>query len=371
MKLHRSEIWIWRSLGVVLLSLASSALIAVCLQPILHDQSQLLPFSLAVIAASSYAGLVSGIITTILSFVIADFFFMEPVHALLSSSSDYALLVVFLMFGCSLSILNHLLKRANRAVLERSEALARSNEELQRFASSVAHDLREPLRGIRAFTELFLSSQRGKLDEESARLLDYVLSGADRMKRLIDAILEFARAGKETCLNRADVDTAAVVRAALQHLQSAIDNKHATIRLEPLPIIFADEEQLLRVFLNLIGNAIKYHKGGNLPEIVVSARAVHNEWTISVKDNGIGIDPKYHDRIFDTFQRLHSASEYEGTGLGLATCKRIVQQHGGRIWVESEPGKGSTFCFTIPNPSQAAASRLQPPIERTHSHASE
>ena len=336
--------WV-RRFAVMLLSLACSSLLAVVLRPVLHDKAQLLPFTLAVIVASTYAGLAAGLTTTALSFLIADFFFMEPVHELLSTRDDYALLFVFVMFGCSSSILNYRLAKANLAVLERSRELVRSNEELQRFAHSVAHDLQEPLRAVRAFTEMFLNRHRTKLDPESFRLLDFVVDGADRMKRLIEAILDFSTAGKEG--EASQIDTGAVVSAAIQDLHTAIDQSSADVCVDPLPSVYANGAQLGRVFLNLIGNAIKYHDSRTPLRIVVSAKSRQQEWMFSVKDNGAGIEPKYHDRIFETFQRMHGGSK-RGHGLGLATCKRIVEQHGGRIWVESEPGQGADFRFTLP-----------------------
>jgi signal transduction histidine kinase len=355
---HRFRIGIWRSIAVTAASLGVSSLIAFALRPFLHDQALLLPFTLAVIAVSFY-GLVPGLVTTALSFVLADYFFLEPRYQLLSVyPNDYAMLIVFLIFGVMVSLLNHVRLRANLALRETNQhmevaarELIRSNDELQRFASSVAHDLREPLHVIRAMIELFLRSNRDRLDEESARILDFVVNGSDRMKRLIDAILEFAMAGHDPNSANVNVDTDAVAKLALQHLQKM--SHDAKISFDSLPVVRGNEEQLLRLFQNLIGNALKY-RDKHTPEIHLSASLHADEWVFSVRDNGIGIDPEYHDRIFETFQRLHAASEYEGSGIGLATCKRIVSNHGGRIWVDSQPGKGSTFYFTIPRETEAA-----------------
>jgi signal transduction histidine kinase len=331
---------------VVALSLGGSTLLALALRPILHDEAQLLPFTLAVIASSTYGGFVAGVAATILSFCIADFFFVEPVYQILTVPGDYALLLVFLIFGISLSLVNHALARAKQAVVERSQQLARSNEELQRFAYSVSHDLQEPLRSISAFTELFLEKHHSNLDDESSRWLEFVRTGSDRMRRLIEAILEFSVAGRQTKV--AEIDCGQVVQSTVQDLRPAIENSGAQVMVQSLPAVIGNEKQLGRVFLNLIGNAIKYHDGGRPVVIVISAEARPYEWVFSIKDNGPGIKPEYRERIFETFQRIDRKPS--GYGLGLATCKRIIEQHGGKIWVESEPGAGADFRFTLPQP---------------------
>jgi len=233
-----------------------------------------------------------------------------------------------------------------QALIELSLELARSNEELERFAFAVAHDLRAPLRSIETMTQLFLKLNAGTLDEESAQLLDFVVNSADRMDRLIQDLLEFATVSQQA--ETSEVDAKAVAELAAQDLQEAFDQSGATIVIESLPVIRANEGQLLRLFQNLIGNAIKY-RGENTPEILIAASSTAGKTVFSVKDNGIGIDPQYHQQIFDPVRRLHTDSEYEGTGVGLAICKRVVQQHNGRIWVKSRPGEGSTFYFTIPD----------------------
>jgi signal transduction histidine kinase len=233
-----------------------------------------------------------------------------------------------------------------QALIEHSLELARSNEELERFAFAVAHDLRAPLRSIETVTQLFLKRNAGTLHEESAQLLDFVVSSAERMDRLIQDLLEFAKVSQQ--VETSEVDAKAVAELAAQNLQEAVDQSRATIFIESLPMIHANEGQLLRLFQNLISNAIKY-RGEDTPEIHIAASSIPGKTAFSVSDNGIGIDPQYHQQIFDPFRRLHTDSEYEGTGVGLAICKRIVQQHNGRIWVKSKPGEGSTFYFTIPD----------------------
>ena len=233
-----------------------------------------------------------------------------------------------------------------QALIELSLELIRSNEELERFAFAVAHDLRAPLRSIGTMTQLFLERNAGNLNEESAQLLDFVVDSAVRMDRLIQDLLEFATVSQQA--ETSEVGAKAVAELAAQNLQEAVDQSWAIIVIESLPVIRANEGQLLRLFQNLIGNAIKYH-GENPPEIHIAASSSAGRTIFSVKDNGIGIDPQYHQQIFDPFRRLHTDSEYEGTGVGLAICKRVVQQHNGRIWVKSRPGEGSTFYFMLPD----------------------
>jgi signal transduction histidine kinase len=337
-----------RRLAAVPVSLGCSSFLALILRPVLHNQAQLLPFTLAVLAASSYGGLVPGLITTALSFILADFFFVEPIYRILTTPAEFALLAVFGLFGISLSVLNHRLAKARLAVEERSQQIARSNDELQRFAHSVAHDLQEPLRGVTALTELFLAKNRAKLDADAARLLDTVVESALRMKSLIEAILAFS-----TAIDNAGVsqfDARAVVDAAIGDLQTAIEESGAQVHIKTLPLVVANERQLGRVFLNLIGNAIKYRNKPGYPQITISADSLPNEWVFSVRDNGIGIPVKDRERIFETFQRLNRRSR-EGHGLGLATCKRIVEQHGGRIWVHPGDGPGTEVRFMLPRSS--------------------
>src|SRR6266404_9671209 len=238
-------------------------------------------------------------------------------------------------------------RELEQAVAERSEQLTRSNKDLEQFAYAVSHDLQQPLRGITTMTELFLKRTRGTVDEESAHLLDFVLSSAERMNQLIHDVLELARTTPNPPEFGIEVDTDALVRLALQELEESIHDSGAKISFASLPVIQANEGQLLRLFRNLLGNAIKY-RGENVPQIHVSASADADEWVFCVGDNGIGIDARYHGEVFEAFRRLHGASQYDGTGLGLFICKRIVQHHSGRMWVESEPGKGSRFYFALP-----------------------
>jgi signal transduction histidine kinase len=333
----------WSHVAVVLSSVAGSGAVAYIFK--LQDRAHFLPLTIGVIVSSWYGGLVPGLAATILGLLVAVFFTVH-VHTLVPADlTDIALLALFLAVGVAISLLRHWLLKTNVALRESVQQLRRSNEELERFSFVLAHDLLAPLRSIQAMTQLFLRRNESNLDKDSAQELGFVVSGADRMKRLIEDILEFAKAGHDAQTSR--VDPQAAAESALRFLQEAVDQSGAKITISPLPMIQANEGHLVRLFLNLIGNAIKY-QGQNPPEIHISATSEHGKCVFSVRDNGIGIEPKYHSQIFDPFRRLHSSSQYEGSGVGLAICKRIVERYGGRIRVESQPGKGSTFYFTMP-----------------------
>jgi PAS domain S-box-containing protein len=231
------------------------------------------------------------------------------------------------------------------------ESLARSNAELKQFAYVVAHDLKEPLRTVASFTQLLAERYKGALDEKADQFISRAVSGTQRMARLIDDLLAYARAGSQAP-DPQPVAAEAVFQSALANLEAAIQSSGATVAHTPLPVVSADPSELNQLFQNLIGNALKFHSDAP-PSVEVSAERKGGEWIFSIRDNGIGIDPKHADRIFQVFERVHSHKQYSGSGIGLATCKKIVERHGGRIWVESEPGKGSTFRFVLP--AEAAA----------------
>lgn len=238
-------------------------------------------------------------------------------------------------------------KEAEARLNEMVAALKRSNEELEQFAYVSSHDLQEPLRMVTSYLQLLERTHGGTLDDDAREYIDFAVDGAKRMSQLIKDLLAYSRV--TTKANPLEpVETGQIVDQAIANLQAAMDDAEATVESGDLPLIIADEMQMLSLFQNLIGNAVKYRDPNCHPEIRINAEKKGREWLFSVKDNGIGIEPEYLERIFVIFQRLHQRHEYEGTGIGLAVCKRIVERHGGTIWVESEAGRGSTFYFTLP-----------------------
>ena len=227
------------------------------------------------------------------------------------------------------------------------EALERTVSDLRQFAYAASHDLRTPLRSISGFAQLLQRKYAGQLDEETGDWIARVVSGAHRMERLIEDLLSYARLESQD-RHFVPVDCAAVFDDAVQLLEAEIRDTRAEVTSSPLPTIIGDQGLLVQLFQNLIGNGIKYH-GARPPRVHVSAQRKNRAWLFSVSDNGIGIEPEQHQRIFEIFRRLHTQSEYPGTGIGLAVCRRVVERHGGTLWVESEPRKGSTFLFTIPD----------------------
>ena len=232
--------------------------------------------------------------------------------------------------------------------LEKAVAeLRRSNQELEQFAYVASHDLQEPLRKIASFCSLLETRYAERLDERGSVYLHYIVDGATRMQALVNDLLLYSRVttrGAEFA--PAAMDDA--LREALTNLELAVAESGAQVSFDPLPRVVGDAAQLARVFQNLIGNAIKY-RGEAAPRIHVGAAEESGEWMFFVRDNGIGIAPEYAERIFVIFQRLHTREEYGGTGIGLAVCKKIVERHGGRIWVESTAGRGATFRFSLPH----------------------
>ena len=237
-------------------------------------------------------------------------------------------------------------KKARQEADEANKELEHKNKELEQFAYVASHDLQEPLRTISSFVELLQVQYRGKLDERSDKYLSYITQASDRMKVLINDLLEYSRLGRKK--ERAKVDCQALVKELMVDLARVITESKAEISIGELPVIQAYPSELKQVFQNLIVNAIKFSRKDQLPKIEINAYKKENHWEFSVKDNGIGIDPQHSDRIFIIFQRLHTRNEYEGSGIGLSNCRKIIEMHKGRIWVESKPGVGSTFCFTIP-----------------------
>jgi len=226
------------------------------------------------------------------------------------------------------------------------EELARSNKELGQLAYVASHDLQEPLRMVTSYVQLLARRYRGKLDGDADEFIAFAVNGAARMQQLINDLLTYSRVGTRG-REFEPTDCEIILQQSLKNLQIAVEEKQAIVSHDPLPTVMADHVQLGQLFQNLIGNAIKF-QGPEPPHVHVSESRNGNGWVFSVRDNGIGIAPEYAERIFGIFQRLHSLEKYPGTGIGLAVCKKIVEHHGGRIWVESKPGKGATFYFTLP-----------------------
>jgi len=238
-------------------------------------------------------------------------------------------------------------KRAESILAQQSAELARSNSELEQFAYIASHDLQEPLRMVGSYVQLLERNYKNLLDAKGEEYIAYAVDGAKRMQMLINDLLAYSRVGTQG--NEFSLtDCAAVVGLAIKNLQKAIQESGATITCDPLPTVRADRMQLLQLFQNLLANAIKF-RVEQPPEIHITAEHTDGFWQFTVKDNGIGIEPRHFERIFLIFQRLHSRRHYPGTGMGLAICKKIVDRHGGTIWPVSEPGMGTTFFFTLPD----------------------
>jgi PAS domain S-box-containing protein len=250
-------------------------------------------------------------------------------------------------------------KQAEAALQKTMAELERSNKELEQFAYVASHDLQEPLRMVSSYTQLLARRYKGKLDSDADEFIAYAVDGATRMQQLIQDLLSYSRVNTRG-KSFEPTDCNQVLKRVCLNLSIALEESGAILTHDPLPTLPADGNQLVQLFQNLIGNAIKFHKPDKPPKIHISATLTPisplppgketeaKEWTFSIHDSGIGIDPQYFERLFVIFQRLHGRDEYPGTGIGLAICKRIVQRHGGRIWIESELGEGSTFYFTLP-----------------------
>jgi PAS domain S-box-containing protein len=238
-------------------------------------------------------------------------------------------------------------KAAEEAMAKQAAELTRSNRELEQFAYVASHDLQEPLRMVASYTQLLERRYGAKLDEDAREFISYAVDGVTRMQALINDLLAYSRAGTRSAPFEV-VEAEAVLDRVLATLEPTIEEARATVVREPLPSVLADPVQLGQVLQNLIQNAIKFRKPDVAPVVRISAEAMGGEWVFTIADNGIGIAPEFRARIFALFQRLHSRDEYPGTGIGLSICQKIVERHGGRIWVGGTPGEGSTFHFTLP-----------------------
>ena len=242
---------------------------------------------------------------------------------------------------CLLSALLDITERKRMA-----EDLRRSNAELEQFAYIASHDLQEPLRTVAGMVQLLQRRYQNRLDERADEYIHYAVEASERMQKLINDLLDYSRVDRQgRPFQSISLDETLV--SALGNLRAALVDSQAHLTHDPLPVVRADPVQMVQVWQNLVGNAIKFR--GELPlEIHIGVERDAGGWRFAVRDNGIGIDPQYFERVFLVFQRLHTRSKYAGTGIGLALCKKIIERHGGKIWIESQPGQGSTFYFTLP-----------------------
>ena len=255
-------------------------------------------------------------------------------------------LVCFVVFGFICAKIISRQKKAEKELLKVTRELQSSNAELEQFARITSHDLHEPLLAISGFVKLLKRRYRGKLDAKADEFIDFTIEGTSRMEKLLRDLLEYSRIGSKKKPYR-ELALGSLLDQALQNLKSNIDASGAEVKAHDLPSIWVDDTLIIQLFQNLVGNAIKF-SGNKAPVIEIFSEKREKDWVISIRDNGIGIDPQYADQIFIIFNRLHRENEYLGTGLGLAICKKIMERHGGDIWVDSIPGKGSTFSFSLP-----------------------
>ena len=320
-------------------------------------------FTIAVILSAAYGGVVTGLLATALSLGIILLLFRDHVFfALISAQSS---LMLFAAVGVAVTIVLGKLRDLNAALVDAREELevanreltianekfSRRSEEIQHLAYGLAHDLYNPLRSIGALTDLLVESNAERLDERSKECARMIVSGVQRIESMIKRLLDYASVA-EGGGHQVVTDSNRVIRQVLQDLHHTIEMTGARVKCDMLPTIEVDEGHLAQIFSNLIGNAVKYRSALE-PQIHISASDCKTEWLFSVKDNGIGLDMKYADNIFGMFKRLHGSKAYEGSGVGLALCKAAIQRNGGRIWVESELGQGSTFFFTLPKTEES------------------
>jgi light-regulated signal transduction histidine kinase (bacteriophytochrome) len=346
----------------VLLS-ALALMLMVLLEPLM-EPSVFLLFVAAVAMSALYGGLGPGLVAALLSALGIALLFVPPPYSLLVGLEDALRLSIFLLVGLTISLLADRRKKAEerlhmlneeleRRVAERTsklgainEELRRSNTELEQLAYVASHDLQEPLRMVSSYTQLLARRYEGKLDEDADEFIDYAVDGANRMEALLNDLLAYSRVSTRG-QPHSPTDMDAVFDTARANLRVSIEESGAEVTADSLPTVMGDESQIVQLFQNLIDNAIKF-RSTDTPRVHVGAEKKDGEWLFSVRDNGIGIEEQYLERIFVIFQRLHSRTEYPGTGIGLTLCRKIVERHGGKIWAESAgPGKGSTFYFTL------------------------
>ena len=361
----------WKSYPVSVLCVAVAVLPTLAVRPLLDDKTPIAFFALAVILSAGYGGLGPGLLATSLS---ALLLFLQPEMGV-SALAAHASAMVLAVIGVACSIAIERFRSANASLIqtlrakdhveavneelfERTETLSQANEELERFAYAVAHDLAAPLRGIGVLTELLVQRNQENFKDESKECARMIISDVQRMHSMIQGLLDYTVAVRDP-IGTATADTRTAVGRVLQDLRVPIEASGAVITFDSLPAVPMNEDVLVRVLSNLIGNAIKYRGDGH-PRVHISAEARGGDWLFCVADNGIGVDMKYAEEIFGMFKRLHGAEQYDGNGIGLALCKAAIERHGGKIWVESEPGKGSKFLFTLP--AVAADMIRKPPL---------
>jgi light-regulated signal transduction histidine kinase (bacteriophytochrome) len=316
----------------------------------------LLPISLVAWFVDRRAGIFLSLISSVIQLVtdiVAGHTYSHPIIVYWNNAVQLGFFLIIVFISSALKVeyqrtvrLNAKLKRTQDELERKAQDLARSNVELEQFAYVAAHDLKGPLIAAGGHINRLRRLFQDRMHPDATRSIEFALDGITRMEALINGLLAYAKAGRNAKKSNPS-DCNDIVELATANLQTEIEKTGATVTHNQLPTVFSDDIQILQLFQNLIGNSIKFHKE-EPPRIHICAEQNEKEWVFSVCDNGIGIEPKHLNCIFDIFQRLHNSSDYPGNGIGLAICKKIVENHGGRIWVESEPGRGSTFYFTIP-----------------------
>ena len=365
--------------GAAVANVALALAVGVTLAPVLQGELPFVPFFVATAATGLFGGLGPSLLNTVLSFVAGMLFVVRPDHPWWTATShNIAVFSTYLLGALTIVVISSAMHRVRQRAIdrqialeremgvriqaeealrkahdelelrvqERTAELARSNAELQQFAYVASHDLQEPLRMVSNFTQLLAERYDAKLDNDGREFIAYAVEGATRMQTLVQDLLALSRVGTRG-KNLEVVRLAEAVDRAVANLEFAIQENGALVSHDELPEVMADSSQMMQLFQNLIGNGIKF-KGAEPPRVHISAGRNGKEWTFSVRDNGIGFEPQYAERIFAVFQRLHSRDEYRGNGIGLSICRKIVERHQGRIWAESIPGSGATFYFTMP-----------------------
>jgi light-regulated signal transduction histidine kinase (bacteriophytochrome) len=313
------------------------------------------------------AGFWPGMVTTLVSALIVDYWVITPTGTFFqyNAVSEWVGQLFFCGMGVFMSVVagryrkirgnleaqvaarTRELNDVNINLKKQAEDLSRSNNDLEQFAYVASHDLQEPLRAVAGFMGLLKTQYHEAMDATAKEYIDFAVEGAQRMQTLIHDLLAYSRVGTRGAAF-APMNLRDAFDNAVKNLKMGIEETGASVTCGDLPIVHADVSQMTQLLQNLIGNAVKFH-AARPPIIAVTAEHKDGQWVISVSDNGIGIEPRYFERIFKIFQRLHGRTQYQGTGIGLAVCKRIVERHGGSLWVESKPGEGSVFYFSIPD----------------------